>query len=182
MGPRMYILPILVSIIASTCYFAYNQQWILVQNPFAPTQTIQTVQGTAQTKKTVKLFFWHHDAWRQETTTILWSDNQADALSSLIIRWLAMMDEEKQMTKKISLQSVAISSNDQEAICSLDRNPFGKHQSTFEKMIWIEGLLKSIRENGIKILHIRLLVHHQPLSDVHIEFTDPFPLVGYLNL
>ena len=178
----MYVLPLVVSIVASTCYFAYNQQWILVQNPFAATETLHIVQGTVQTKKTVKLFFWHHDAWRQETTTILWSDNQADALSSLITRWLALMDEEKQMTKKIALQSIAISSNNQEAICSLDRNPFSKHQSTFEKMIWVEGLLKSMRENGIKIQHVRFLVHDQPLSDVHIEFIDPFPLSGFLGL
>ena len=177
-----YILPMLLSIAISGLYFAYNQQWILVQNPYAPTETIQTVCSTVQIKKTVKLFFWHHDAWRQETTTILWSESSVEALSSLITRWLSIMDEEKQMTKKISLQSVALSANNQEVLCSFDRNPFSKQQSTFEKMMWVEGLLKSMRENGIKIQQIRLLIHHQPLTDAHIEFKEPLPLTGFLGL
>jgi hypothetical protein len=45
----------------------------------------------------------------------------------------------------------------------------------------IEGLLKTLRENDIKIQRIHFLLHHQPLVDYHLDFSHPWPLEGFLN-
>ncbi len=179
-GNSLLIFASLLTIFCSVFYFAYNHQWIIFKNPFYSCYEKRTIERVMTQKKSIKHFFWHHDAWRQEIAEILWSDEKVHALSSLITSWLTILDEEKINIKKISLQSIAISATKQEVFCSFDRNPFSKQQSTFEKIMWIEGLMKSIRESGIKIQAIRFLVHHQPLIDTHLDFSNAWPIEGFL--
>lgn len=179
-GNSIVVYASLLTFFCSIFYFAYNQQWIIVKNPFYAHNEKHTIEQIMTQKKKIKHFFWHQDAWRQEIVEILWSDEKGHALSSLITSWLTILDEEKINLKKISLQSVAISSTKQEVFCSFDRNPFNKQQSTFEKLLWIEGLMKSIRESGIKIQSVRFLVHHQPLTDTHLDFSNAWPVEGFL--
>lgn len=171
----------LLSMVCSFFYFSYNHRWIIIQNPFKQNVANHSLRSITAQKKVIKHFFWHHDAWRQELAEILWSDDAVHAVSSLVTSWLSILEAEKINAKKISLQSVAPSATQQEIFCSFDRNPFSKHQSTYEKLMWIEGLLKSIRENGIKIQAIRFLVHHQPLLDTHLDFSNSWPVQGFLS-
>jgi hypothetical protein len=85
------------------------------------------------------------------------------------------------MEKKVSLQSVVPSPSGVEAYISFDRNPFTKNQSTYEKFMWIEGLLKTVRENGIQLQSIYFLVHHQPLTDFHLDFSNAWPISGFIQ-
>ncbi len=165
----------------SFCYFAYNQQWIIINLP-KKNATQKEQQNVVQiTKKRITRFYWNNDAWHAEETELLWSDDKADTLIHVITCWLALLDEEKVMEKKVSLQSVLVSPSGCEAYISFDRNPFTKNQSTYAKLMWVEGLLKTIRENGIKVQMIHFLVHHQPLSDFHLDFTNPWPIAGFIE-
>ncbi len=181
-GNYIFLCGTVLSIVCSVVYFAYNNQMIIIKNPFyIRHEKSDVIEHIMPQQKGIKHFFWHQDAWRQENVDILWSTQKVHALSSLITSWLTILDEEKINTKKISLQSIAISSNQQEVFFSFDRNPFNKQQSTFEKLLWIEGLMKSIRESGIKIQSIRFLVHHQPLTDTHLDFSNSWPIEGFLK-
>lgn len=171
----------LFTILCSVAYFLYNQQLIIIKSPFGKTYEKHAIEQVIAQKKKIKHFFWHHDAWRQEIAEILWSDQKVQALCALITSWLTIVEEEKINTKKISLQSIALSTTQQEVFCSFDRNPFNKQQSTYEKLMWIEGLLKTIRESGIKVQHIRFLVHHQPMHDAHLDFSNAWPVSGFLK-
>jgi hypothetical protein len=163
------------------CYFAYNQQWIIFQLPFSKITHQHETKKISTTKKVVQRVFWHNDRWNTEETELLWSDDRAENLTHLITSWLTLLDEEKVMDKKVSLQSIVLSPSQCDAYCSFDRNPFNKNNATHEKLMWIEGLLKTIRENGVKIQNIYFLVHHQPLHDFHIDFSNPWPLTGFLS-
>lgn len=78
------------------------------------------------------------------------------------------------------LQSVVVTQA-QEAYLSFDRNPFGKEQSTFEKWIWVESLLKTVRIADVPLQSIYFLAYHQPLHDVHLDFSISWPVVGFFK-
>lgn len=162
-------------------YFAYNQQWIIFYLPKRKVDTVLPQHDRQITKKRVSRFYWNNDAWHSEEAELLWSEDKADTLAHLITSWLALLDEEKIMEKKVSLQSVVLSPSSVDAYISFDRNPFTKNQATYAKFMWVEGLLKTIRENGIKVQHIHLLVHHQSLTDFHLDFSNPWPITGFLE-
>ena len=45
--------------------------------------------------------------------------------------------------------------------------------------MWIEELLKTIKESGIPVQTIRLLVYSKPLQDNHLDFSHSWPISGY---
>ena len=83
------------------------------------------------------------------------------------------------MPKKVVIQSILTDASGREAFISFDRNPLAKEKSTFQKLMWVEGLLNTIKGSGLPIENIQLLIHHKPLSDAHLDFTHPWPISGY---
>ncbi|HZW61067.1 MAG TPA: hypothetical protein VFF04_02480, partial [Candidatus Babeliales bacterium] len=95
--------------------------------------------------------------------------------------WLSLLDEEHIMDSKVMLQTAILSQSGQEAFLSFDRNPLPAECATFETWMWVEGLLKTIRENDIQLQSIRFLVHHEPLIDEHLDFSNSWPAQGFLD-
>ncbi|MBN1549149.1 hypothetical protein JW872_00650 [Candidatus Babeliales bacterium] len=166
--------------VAGMVYYGLMQQWIIVRLP-QKTATFRNDAQIAIKKNKVSLWYYKKNGWHSETTTIIWPENIQRSLKHLLDTWFTFMDEEGLMKKKASVQSVVISHTQQEAYISLDRSPFDDQASVHTKWIWIETLLKTIRENGFTFTSIRLLVHHQPLKDYHLDFSKPWPLSGFLQ-
>ncbi len=158
-------------------FLALQNNLIIVRSPFQK-ETTWDLSGVE--KKKIKLFYWHHDKWNHESKEIIWSPNKTLTIKYLIDSWLTLMDEEKLMEKKTSLQSAIIGSNEHDVYLSFDRNPFSKEVPVFEKWMWIEGLLKTLRDNDLKIQNIRFLVHHHDMHDSHLDFSNPWPSIGFL--
>lgn len=180
------ILLMLVSIFFGSLYFAYSQGWIIIHYPSYKTQVKQTEINLKAEKKQVRLLFWHNNKWLSESVEILITQNPAQTLQHLINNWLNLLDEEQFMQKKVTLQSALIRSDNRnshidEAYLSFDRNPFDEESSTYQKLMWVESLLKTIRENGIVLQKIRFLVHHQIMQDNHLDFSNAWPLAGFLK-
>jgi hypothetical protein len=91
------------------------------------------------------------------------------------------MVEEKIISKAISVQSAMLSPAGHELYISFNRNPLKKEKSTYEKWMFIEGLLRTVRENKIVVQAIHFLIHHQPINDHHLDFSKSWPLVGFLE-
>lgn len=180
MSNKRYLLLGVVVMVGAFIYFSYNQQWLLICWPIKK-QENNAENKQPITKKIIKKIFWNHNHWDSEEGELLWSNNGAENIKQLLSNWLIVLDEEKIMEKKVSIQSVVIDASGQEAFISLDRNPFDKKQSTYAKLLWVEGLFKTVRENGIKIQWIQLLVHHKPLVDYHLDFSNPWPLQGFFE-
>ncbi len=178
----------LFGLFAGFLFLAHQQEWLIINLPARPSEQ----QTSPIEKRTVKLYFWAQEKWKHEAIEILWSEDKAKSAEYLVNAWLTWLDEEDHEHKpitakddrvghgqKVSLQTALLSPSGQELLLSFDRLPFTNEQSAYEKWHWVESLLKTIRDNGIKVQQVRLLVHHQPIEDYHLEFGRAWPLIGF---
>lgn len=131
-------------------------------------------------KEIMTLHFFKHNAWHKEKIEIIYSKTKKDvAIKRLANAWLRVLDEENLMKKKVSIPYVLLYSSENELSICFDRSPFHKEMSSYDKLMWIEGLLKTIREARLGIDKMTLTVHHKPLRDYHLDFSHPWPIQGY---
>ncbi len=158
--------------------FCVYHEWIIFHIPTKNTYT-QELGGTSSEKKMVSFFFWKENKWHKEGIEILWSSSPDKALQKLIDRWLTLLNEENLMDKKITLQDVALSQQGQSAYISFDRSLFSNESSTLEKLMLVEGLLRTVQESGSPVASLSFLVHHKVLKDAHLDFSSAWPVTGY---
>lgn len=177
---KKYFILCAIAALCGMMAISLHNGWIMVRYPSPLTQANQYLNETASPKKTVTLYTWHHDRWQQEKTTLLWHTDKAEQIKYLINSWFSFLDEEKIIAKRVTVQTVLLTTTEQ-ALISLDRSPFDKQCSVHEKMMLVESLLKTMRENHINIQRIQLLVHHAPLHDEHVDFNHAWPINGFIQ-
>ncbi len=175
--PFHYLLISLSALCAGTIFYGMYNDFIIIRFPL---KNVPSALTTTAQKKNFKLFYWAQGKWHMEEKELL-AQNAVKTLTYIIASWLALLEDERVMDKKVSVQSVLIDALGTEAYISFDRNPFSKESSIYQKLMWIEGLLKTIRENGIPLKTIRFLVHHKPLQDQHLDFSSSWPISGYIQ-
>lgn len=131
--------------------------------------------------KTVTIHCWSGNQLKNEQKTIVWSSSPQEWVTNLVQAWLSMMDEEELLAHPCALQSATVSLAEREIFISFDRSPLSSAWSTYDALMTLESLLQTLRDNDIKITHIRFLENHQPLQDNHLDFSKPWPLEGFLN-
>lgn len=156
--------------------FAFQQEWLIIRFPQIGTSSTHNLKH----KKTVESHFYHDGRWHVEKQDVLWSNNTSDNLFYALTNWLSTLEFEEVSNKKIMIQTVVLSPSGHDAYISFDRNPFQEEWSVYQKWMWVEGLLKTIRKNNLPIQHIYLLVDHQPLIDRHLYFAHAWPICGFL--
>lgn len=176
MTNKNYIIICLAAFILSLLFFAYHNEYIILNFGIHKTSTLQT--SSAQ-KQNIALHVWYQNSWHEETVPLLFSDNTAANMQQLVSRWLQLLHEEKIIKKKVMLQSATITYDNQELIISFDRQPWNKENSTFDKWMTIEGLLKTIKAIDSSIKQVRFLVNQQLLQDPHLDFTNAWPIEGF---
>lgn len=157
--------------------FAYQKEYIIFNFSKLPQTTIKT---TTQ-KKNVSFTFWHQNQWHTEIIPILYSDCLTSTMQQLINRWLQLVEEEKVLKKAVILQAVLVSFDKQVLFISLNRFPWNKESTTFDKWMIIEGLLKTIQNSSSSIKKVHFLIDHQLMQDNHLDFTNPWPVDGFLD-
>lgn len=163
-------------------FYAVNRGWIIINAPFTASQSQTQPNRMPETpQKKVTLFFWHRNAWHQEATRLVWSEYNGQNAAYLINSWLSLLDDEKITCKKVSLQTAMLNAAGTELYISFDRSLFSKDATTHEKWMLIEGLLKTLRQNGITPQTVRFLIHHQLFNDMHLDFNSPWPIHGFIN-
>lgn len=160
-------------------FFFYQQEFIIIR--FPKRLNINSENSSKTIKKIVTLMYWHSNRWNSEKVEVIWSNDKSKNVQQIINSWLTLLDEEKIMDKKASLQSAMLSLSENEIYLSFDRNLFSDENSTYEKLMLIESLLKTLRDNQIDIQKVRFLVHHQDMHDVHLDFSHFWPITGFLN-
>jgi hypothetical protein len=168
------------SLLAGMLIFALQQGWIIIRSPRSIIAENYGSSSTAAHKKKITLYFWQHERWQQERTHILWSDDVQNNATLLINSWLSLLEEDGVMSKKVSLQQALLAQSGNELYLSFDQNPFEDQATTYQKWYWLEGLLKTLRENDIKVQKVHFMVHHQPLTDPHLDFSNGWPLQGFI--
>lgn len=175
--PRHYLYMSIALFVAGLLFYGLYNEMIILRLPFKASR--QPIEQSQSQRKVMKLTYWNGKSYAHEEKEILYSTNSAQTLTDLITSWLSMLEEEKMMPKKVSLQSVMLDSTGQEAFISFDRNPLLKEKSTFQKLMWIEGLLKTIKDSGVPLKSVHILVYAKPLNDAHLDFNHAWPLAGY---
>jgi hypothetical protein len=132
-------------------------------------------------KKNTQLFFYKNSQWKSERNDILWSSDQATNITNLIQNWLILLEEENITLNKITLQSTLITQNSQTAYLSFDQSLFSEDQNTYQKLMIVESLLKTLKENSITIPNVQILAHHKLIKDQHLDFSQAWPLAGFTN-
>ena len=180
MNQRLIItLSVLIGLLLSTITFAWYHDWIIINLPLHATEQ-QHANVNKSYKKKVALFYTKNNKQQHEERELLWSSITDDAALTLVQAWLALLEEEEIFSKKITLQQAAVSASGDELLLSFDQPPFDKDASAFKKMILLEDLLKTLRAAfGGAIKKIRFLVNHKPLQDLHLDFSQPWPVDGF---
>lgn len=178
--PTVFI--ILLCFIVGFLFHAYNKEWIILLLPHqtADIQSQAQTSETAFTQQKITLFFWKHDQWQKEYTSVIWSPEITHNIKTITNNWLTLLEDEKIIDTDIQLLSTVISSN-KELFLSFNKDLCNTQDSTYTKLMIIHGLLKTIYENKIPIQSVRFLVHHQILIDDHLNFSIPWPINGYIT-
>jgi hypothetical protein len=179
MNRLQQIALLLISFLIGFIYFAFNQGWIVINPSSAQSQAEATALSLKSTKKQMNLIFWNEGKWDKESVEIIATADPALTVQHLVTSWLTLLDEEGAMSHKITLQAALMSANRQ-LYLSFDRTPFDENSSTHDKWMWIEGVLATIKENEPAVHSVHFLVHHLPLEDNHLDFSNAWPISGFL--
>ena len=175
-----YLSISIVMLLSGILFYGFYNNYIIIR---WPTRNVEvTAKHPLAHRRQVRLYYWNGKHLIYEDKKIIFSSDVQLALSDLTVSWLSFLYEEEILSKKIAIQAGMVDEQKQIAYISLNQSPFRKNQSTFEKLMMIEGLLKTVQESKIPITRIQFLVHHSPLNDYHLDFTHPWPVTGYLSL
>lgn len=133
-------------------------------------------------KKPIAVWYWINGTMKNDQRELLWSTSMVFNATNAINSWLAILDQEEAVAQPATIQDVSFSGDDQELIISFDRAPFGHDDAMYDKLMIIESLLKTLRGCEFAAQRVRFLVHHQPLSDAHLDFTKPWPMTGFVEM
>jgi hypothetical protein len=175
---RHYIFISTTAFSTALLFFAFYNQWIIFRAPWVH-KSEMTPSAIIQ-KRQITHHYFHNNKWKTEKQEMLWQENTEKNIFHLINAWLTLLDEERITAKKTNLQSSLIATSGV-AYLSFDHNILGKEETIFKKWMIIEGLLKIIVANTIPITHVQLLVQHQPLQDAHLDFSLPWPILGFIK-
>lgn len=178
----LYISSYIILLLIGSFFFLYQESWIIITSPFNTQKENNVFLQNNTTYKTITLYGWQNNNYKKESTEIIYSDNIAQNLKLLLNSWLIFLEEEHITDKQTQIMSVTLSHSKAEAFVSLNQPPFDQAWSTYRKLMWIESLLKTIRETKIPVSSIRILVHHQPLQDDHLNFDISWPINGFTQL
>ena len=186
-----YLKTSLVAFSLGILFLAIQKEWIILRSPFAPQANLTLIQqNLANTKKTLNIYYWDNQRWNSEATDTLSSNNSTKDLKHLVSSWLNLLSEEKILCQKPALQIVLLDQQTKNLYLSFDRALFTGEESTKEKLLVIESLLKTIREHyavqstqvhQVAIESVTFLVLHQPMPDAHLDFTISWPIKGFLE-
>jgi hypothetical protein len=177
--PIHYWLISCIALIAGFTFYSIYNDLIIIKFPFK--KTLHPLSELNIQKKNVKLIYWHNNKWQTEEKELLNSDNTNTTITYLMTSWLNTLFDEHIISKNVEVQSVMLDASHNEVYISFDRNPFGKESSTYEKLMFIQGLLRTLQTNTTRIQHVRLLVHYKPIHDYHLDFSRPWPITGFIK-
>lgn len=158
-------------------YFAWQRHYIILN--FSSPVASQT--HSSSHKKKALVSYWINDQWHQEEVSLLVTEHAYNNLYHLISQYLQLLLDESIIKQKTTIQQVLINYNDQEAYISFDRVPWHKESCTTDALMIIEGILRTVKINEPRIKKVRFLVNHQPMVDAHLDFSNAWPIEGFLD-
>ena len=176
-----YYITAAVFFFVGTAFFLIYKDILVIklflnkQHKEAPLNLGSQVAG----RKEVKLFYFKDDKFAFDTKKLVWFKDKVELLRHIVNNWLAFMQEERIITKRVCLDTVCFDKSGQQAFFSFDRLPLESDWSIYYKWNFIESLFKTIRESGFRINSVIFLVNHKQMQDDHLDFSVPWPIDGF---
>ncbi|MCK4650752.1 hypothetical protein KAT08_01125 [Candidatus Babeliales bacterium] len=179
-----YLIVLVFFISCGAVFFLIQKNWLIVYLNVDLKKKKYIVKGAEKytsLRKKVHLYYWKDDKFESELIDFVVFSNKAENLKHLINNWLSFLQEERILSKKVCLNTVSLSKDGQQVYFSFGQSPFEREWSIFKKWHFVESMLKTIRDMENSIQYLVLLVGGHLLEDDHLNFSQPWPISGFLD-
>ena len=113
-----------------------------------------------------------------ETAMLKRSYNTHSNHEQILQTWL---NTQNAPTHKIKLRSIALSPDQRNIFINfVDISPFAHQTSTYNKLLWIQALFKTLHAYNNKLEYVYFLVNNKPVEDYELDFSRPWPIIGFI--
>ena len=172
------------TIIISLCAFLFGLLFLVVRRHWVilrwiPSSSIEASNGegslaqSAKTRKEVALYAWKDDKLFKEGVRCIWGRSADNNIKNLVGLWLAFIYEERIISKRVQLESVALDESGQSVFLSFDRPLCEREWAIYKKWNLVKSLLKTIKTADVQIQDVLFLVKQEVMPDDHLEFSKP---------
>ncbi|HEV2916495.1 MAG TPA: hypothetical protein VGW78_02005 [Candidatus Babeliales bacterium] len=173
-----YVLLCVISIVVGVGIFCISHELIVI---YIPKYSLSTYNKSTPTR-TMKLYYWQEGIWHEQVIDSLAFSDIQEYITTLLSAWLVMMHEEQLFPYPIGLQSVLCSVHGDTVYLSFNGTFIQRNKSTYHNLMLVESLLRTLRENNIDaIRYCRFLVNHTPMIDTYFDFSQPWPIEGFIK-
>ena len=166
---------VMISCFSGMIFFAWYYEIILIS--FSQKTRLQPAITQQQT---ISLWYFKGAQWHQELQSIIHDPHDLNLSAQKIVeQWIATVFNHGLIYKKVSVQSVTYNSTGSDIYISFDRTLFHQQQSTYQKIMLINALGKTLQKNGITAQRMHLFVQHVYLSDPHLLCNYGLPTTGF---
>lgn len=92
------------------------------------------------------------------------------------------MQDEQIVNHSFWLRHSAVTSLGNEFLLSFNKPILFSDWSIDRKLLFIEGLLRTIRATNLKIERVYFLVQDTYMVDAHLDFSHPWPIEGFMQI
>jgi hypothetical protein len=176
-----------ITIVISLCAFLFGllllvvrRHWIIIR--WIPSSSIEASNGEGflakheKTRKEVTLYAWKDDQLYKDRVRCIWGQVAENNIKNLVGNWLAFIYEERIISKRVQLESVALDELGQSVFLSFDRPLCERGWAIYKKWNIIKSLLKTIKMTNEKVQDVLFLVQQEVMQDDHLEFSQPLAL------
>jgi hypothetical protein len=162
-------------------WYGYFNEWIIIRDPWKTPYA--TMPNQRLSKKDIQLSFWRHHAWHSEYITVRLAESLQEQLLTILQAWFHEAVQLDFVPNSCTLETALYDARTSCLYLSCTSSPLDMQKSTYEKLMMLESLCKTVRENSPQhIQSVQLLVKHSPLDDPHIICTKPMAVSGFSSI
>lgn len=128
------------------------------------------------------IFYQKNETWLKETASINVSSDLQEASFILIKEWLKILQSEQLIPHYVTLDSTLIDINEKNLYISFNASFFYVHHGTYQKLLLLVSLSKTIASLESSLQKYVLLVKDEPLIDTLIDCEAPFNIDYWITL
>ncbi|MFH1644192.1 MAG: hypothetical protein ABIA74_03390 [bacterium] len=179
-----FIFVVFIAFISGSALFLINRELIVVKwngDFFNQHEEVDETKKNLILRKNLNLYYWQDEKFNIEIINTVWFSQKSENIKHIVNQWLSFLHDERIIDKKIYLESASLTETEQEVYLSFDQIPLLRDWSIFNKLCFIQSLLKTINKSGIGIQKVFFLVDHQVMEDDHLDFSAFWSIDGFLG-
>jgi len=162
-----------------TLLFFIKQNWLIIHwvpGYSGSRATAKIISKKMPLKKKITLYYWKDGVRKREQSSFISLLNKTDDLKLLVGDWLLFLYEERVLSKRIKIETVALSSSKQEAYLSFNQSLCAREWSIRKKWQLINGLCQTIAHAHVGVRSLFFLTNNEAMSDEHLDFSRSWPV------